>query len=539
MKLDSGVESESRPGQDDNSPAGQVNCMDRSTGIKRLAQRPYLNVDSAARITHSEENRVRQSRREDIDPESPWWSGHGLKLEAVIYWLLVITVVACLVAVFHDRGLMVGNKSPVTAIVLAVGIKILSSVRILTGDILPRRIRRRDIGRFLSNEVRFSLAMTFIVFFMTAGLNPVDYGLFLLSNFVLQSILYICWYRYNRVKAEGQDIQPSKEQDKHIIIVGASKRGVRAADLFLDHPDLNIRILGFVDYRRDGLWRYRDIPLLGHPDRIDRIIVRNQVDYVVMAVEPDDLADSQRVFNVVEKMGINICLLPDIYERKISGCRTGAINGQPILMYHSNPDGRTGQYIKEVIDRIGALAGLIILAPVLLLSAIAIKIDSRGPVFFKQVRSGKNGRKFKMIKLRTMHNDADRQKDNLLHLNEMSGPVFKIKNDPRITRVGRFLRKFSIDEFPQFFNILKGDMSLVGPRPPLPDEVVQYEPWQRRKLSVKPGATCLWQINGRNHLDFDKWVKLDMEYIDNWSLKEDTLILIKTVPAVIKGKGAS
>jgi lipopolysaccharide/colanic/teichoic acid biosynthesis glycosyltransferase len=170
-------------------------------------------------------------------------------------------------------------------------------------------------------------------------------------------------------------------------------------------------------------------------------------------------------------------------------------------------------------------------------AAIAIKIDSRGPVFFKQTRSGINGKTFKLWKFRTMENDAEKKKAELLEKNEMSGPVFKISDDPRVTKVGRFLRKYSIDEFPQFLNVLRGDMSLVGPRPALPSEVAGFEPWQHRKLSVKPGLTCLWQADGRNSIDFEDWMKMDLKYIDNWSLWEDTKIIARTIPTVLKGSG--
>ncbi|MCK4460303.1 MAG: sugar transferase, partial [candidate division Zixibacteria bacterium] len=165
-------------------------------------------------------------------------------------------------------------------------------------------------------------------------------------------------------------------------------------------------------------------------------------------------------------------------------------------------------------------------------------LESRGPVFFKQVRSGLNGKTFKLYKFRTMCADAEHKKDALTNRNEMTGPVFKIADDPRVTRIGRFLRKYSIDEVPQFINVLRGDMSLVGPRPPLPKEVSEYDPWQHRKLSVKPGVTCLWQVNGRNEIDFDDWMRLDLEYIDNWSLWLDAKILARTIPAVIKGSGS-
>jgi lipopolysaccharide/colanic/teichoic acid biosynthesis glycosyltransferase len=159
-------------------------------------------------------------------------------------------------------------------------------------------------------------------------------------------------------------------------------------------------------------------------------------------------------------------------------------------------------------------------------------------VFFTQTRVGLNGRRFTLWKFRTMVREAEKKKAELAAFNEMSGPVFKMSDDPRVTRLGQFLRRTSLDELPQLINVLKGDMSLVGPRPPLPHEVVQYAGWERRRLSVKPGLTCLWQINGRNRIDFDEWMKLDLEYIDTWSLQKDAAILAKTVPAVLRGAGA-
>jgi exopolysaccharide biosynthesis polyprenyl glycosylphosphotransferase len=185
-----------------------------------------------------------------------------------------------------------------------------------------------------------------------------------------------------------------------------------------------------------------------------------------------------------------------------------------------------------------SLVSLFLAAPVMAIVAALIKLESRGPVFFRQVRSGLNGRRFVLLKFRSMAHDAERQKVALEEKNEMSGPVFKMRNDPRVTWVGALLRRTSLDELPQLWNVLRGDMSLVGPRPPLPSEVQQYQRWQRRRLSMKPGLTCLWQVNGRNQVDFDQWMKLDMEYIDNWSLGLDFKILARTIPAVLFSRGA-
>lgn len=193
---------------------------------------------------------------------------------------------------------------------------------------------------------------------------------------------------------------------------------------------------------------------------------------------------------------------------------------------------------KRVADVIGASMLLLILGPFMLLTAAAIKLDSKGPALFKQDRIGKNGRRFTFYKFRSMFENAEQIRDALLHLNEADGPVFKIRNDPRVTRVGRFLRKTSLDELPQLINVLKGDMSLVGPRPPLPGEVERYTERQRRRLSVTPGITCVWQVSGRSDVAFDRWVEMDLDYIRNQSLWLDFVILMKTIPAVLFQRGA-
>jgi exopolysaccharide biosynthesis polyprenyl glycosylphosphotransferase len=191
-----------------------------------------------------------------------------------------------------------------------------------------------------------------------------------------------------------------------------------------------------------------------------------------------------------------------------------------------------------LIDILVSGIGLIILSPIFLVIAILIKITSEGPVFYEWNVMGFNKKPFRSWKFRTMVQEADAQKEALMAINEMKGPVFKIKNDPRITRVGRFLRKYSLDELPQLWSVFKGDMSLVGPRPAFPNELARYESWHRRKLSIKPGITCLWQISGRNNInDFDEWARMDLEYIDNWSLWLDLKILIKTVDVVFAGTG--
>jgi exopolysaccharide biosynthesis polyprenyl glycosylphosphotransferase len=211
--------------------------------------------------------------------------------------------------------------------------------------------------------------------------------------------------------------------------------------------------------------------------------------------------------------------------------------GLPFMSLSSIPHKNADLIIKAVIDYFVAGFSLIILSPLLILIAITIKLTSKGPILFTQIRSGLNGRQFTLYKFRTMVSNAEELKEQLKVINEMDGPVFKITNDPRVTPVGHFLRRTSLDELPQLFNIIKGEMSLVGPRPPLPSEVQEYQLWQRRKLSMKPGLTCIWQVSGRNNVSFKEWMTMDLEYIDKWSLFLDFKLLVLTVKEVTHGGG--
>ncbi len=247
----------------------------------------------------------------------------------------------------------------------------------------------------------------------------------------------------------------------------------------------------------------------------------------------------EAVVQLCQEQGIVVRVQPDLSLRTFVKPYIGEFNGIPFVTVRSVPPDGWPLFIKRLIDVVGGAALLVGLAPLLAFAALLIKIDSPGPVLFRQVRVGLNKRRFQLLKFRTMVVGADQQQHGMEQLNEANGPVFKIKDDPRITRLGKFLRRYSIDELPQLFNVLNGDMSLVGPRPlPVRDVERINVQWHKRRFSVKPGITCLWQVNGRSDVSFEHWVQLDLEYIDKWCLGLDIKILIKTVPVVLRGSGA-
>jgi exopolysaccharide biosynthesis polyprenyl glycosylphosphotransferase len=247
----------------------------------------------------------------------------------------------------------------------------------------------------------------------------------------------------------------------------------------------------------------------------------------------------KRIAAMCEEQGIIVKFLADMFNLKFTSSEVEQFRDVTVVPLYTGNRRVWPVFVKRLFDFCFSLFLLIALAPLLLCIAFLIKVTCGGPALFIQERLGLNKRRFRLYKFRTMVQDAEKLIDSLDHLNEFTGPAFKIKNDPRLTRVGKYLRKFSLDELPQLINVLKGDMSLVGPRPlPFRDYSRFDQDWQRRRFSVRPGITCLWQIHGRNTVSFDKWMELDMQYIDNWSILLDLLILIKTIPAVLKGQGA-
>jgi exopolysaccharide biosynthesis polyprenyl glycosylphosphotransferase len=363
-----------------------------------------------------------------------------------------------------------------------------------------------------------------------AQIFPIAFGV---VNFAALATLRVGAY------AALRTARRSGANSRHVLVIGSGTRAHYVQQVIASHPEWGLCIVAFVDdgepeggprVPREKVRKFIDVPTLLRDEAIDEALV---------ACPRSMLPAIASVVHACATVGVPVTLLSDLFGDRLPAPQVRYFDSLAALSFAPVHHNEVDLALKRLIDIVGSAAALLLTGPLLALAALAIRLDSEGPVCFRQVRCGLNGRRFQMLKLRTMCNDAESRKLELLQLNEMDGPVFKIKDDPRVTRVGRFLRRWSIDELPQLWNVLRGDMSLVGPRPPTPDEVAQYEPTERRRLSMRPGITCLWQVSGRNQICFSEWMKLDLLYIDSWSLWNDVRLLLRTLPAVLLRRGAS
>jgi exopolysaccharide biosynthesis polyprenyl glycosylphosphotransferase len=328
----------------------------------------------------------------------------------------------------------------------------------------------------------------------------------------------------------------------HVLIAGQGMRARRVADAIEHAAEPGVKLIGFL---RPGLGdelldlgeaaeRYQVFPLQDLP----RLLEESIIDEIVFAVDSRALSELEDIFLLCDEEGVRTRVPVDFFPHLNSEIYLDHLHNLPVLTFSAAPDDEIRLFVKRVTDAVLAGSALLLLLPVMGAVTALIKATSAGPAIFRQVRCGLNGRRFVLYKFRSMCAGAEEMKAALAHLNQKQ-TAFKIENDPRLTPVGRVLRKFSIDEWPQLWNVLKGDMSLVGPRPAVPEEVEQYKRWQRRRLRMRPGLTCLWALAGRDRLDFEAWMKKDLEYIDNWSLALDWKIILRTIPHVLTGKGAN
>lgn len=355
---------------------------------------------------------------------------------------------------------------------------------------------------------------------------------------VLEKITLI--YVFRHVRQMGISFKSILFTWRSILVVGTGKRVKRFINLINNNPQWGIKIIGLIDIDKSQAEKIIEgCKVMGTFDDIPNIIHTNIVDEIVFIIPRSWINKVEDIMKFCENEGLTIHLAVDLFEFKGLKARQTDLSGFPLLTFEGASYKLEYLFIKRIFDFFGSAVALVLFAPVFLILAFLIKATSAGPVLFKQERCSMYGRKFVFYKFRTMVADAESKLNDILEYNEMNGPVFKMTNDPRVTKVGKWLRKYSLDELPQLWNVFKGDMSLVGPRPPLPSEVEKYDSWQRRKISMRPGITCLWQVSGRSEIaDFNEWMKLDLEYIDNWSLWLDLKILLKTIPVVLLAKGA-
>jgi exopolysaccharide biosynthesis polyprenyl glycosylphosphotransferase len=402
--------------------------------------------------------------------------------------------------------------------------------------------RLASLSSLVADTVK-ATTLAALCFVGIAGLRRISMATprFVLLSWAISSVLMvsarvIIWYLLQAVRRRGRNL-------RHVLVLGTNARAVAFANQIASRPELGYRVLGFVDDVWPGFEEFRKTShtLCSNFDGLPAYLRTNVIDEIGIFLPLQSFYNyTSRVVTLCEQHGIAMRFDSDIFNVRLARLHGVDFEGySQITAKVGSPDGWPS-VIKRAIDVAVSSALLALFSPLFAIVAALIKCTSDGPVFFLQERIGLNKRRFRIYKFRTMVVDAEKMMSGLEPMNEAAGPVFKIKNDPRITPIGKFLRRTSIDELPQLLNVLKGDMSLVGPRPlPVRDYEGFSEDWQRRRFSIRPGITCLWQVNGRSSISFDQWMKLDLQYMDEWSLWLDLKILARTVPAVLKGSGAA
>ncbi len=450
---------------------------------------------------------------------------------------MLIDIVVLLIAYLFSR-LYVGNAFVDNAMMQCFSIVLVFMIIFIASN---KEARIYDVTLFFyfdrffkivaKSWITAAIGTTFIIFFFepTYVVRHFFYA-YLVSSFVLQFI--------NVIISRILQIMTQNQNAPRAAFVGVFE-DYEKFNYFLNKTSMRLEEVGYINLPgRSSKGVYN---VLGEIKDIEKIIRQNELDQIFFFRYSSEPADYiQKYVDICMEMGVTVRVVLDSPMLHRSNSFVSSIGVYPMITYHTIALNQYEQMVKRFIDIVGSIVGIVLTSPVMLITALAIKLDSKGPVFFVQKRVGQNGRVFKMLKFRSMCVDAEAKKEELMKNNEMEGGVmFKMKNDPRVTKVGRFIRKTSIDELPQFFNILVGHMSLVGTRPPTLDEVSKYGRSQWRRISIKPGLTGLWQVSGRSDItDFDEVVNLDLEYIDRWSLTLDAKILLGTVGLILGRKGA-
>ncbi len=461
-------------------------------------------------------------------------------------WLLVFSLVAATLPILHEDGVLsltqflsmrvkVGNIVLFAALLLVWHI-----IFVFSGLYHSRRLSTH--GAELLDILMATSGATLVLslatlLFHIRMITPHFVAVFwAVSSVTVMLSRLALRYLLERIRIRGRNL-------RYVVIAGTNRRAIEFARHLEANLGLGYRITGFVDVEWAGTPEFRKsgYPVVCAFNGFSAFLRSHVVDEVIIILPiRSRYSEASRIVALSEEQGILTRCFSSPFNLKSRRSKTEDFADDALVTLTAGAPQGGAVVVKRLLDITISLICIVIFAPIFLITALLIKLTSRGPAFFVQERLGLNKRLISVYKFRTMVQGAEREQAELERLNEASGPVFKIKNDPRITPIGKFLRKTSIDELPQLFNVLKGDMSLVGPRPlPVRDYQGFDQDWQRRRFSIRPGITCLWQINGRSSIPFEKWMELDMQYLDKWSLWLDLQILIRTIPAVLKGSGAA
>jgi len=411
--------------------------------------------------------------------------------------------------------------------------------------IAQRVVKRQNIALRVSTksqvwqtgvEITIAMTVTFTAIFLLKldFVSRIVMVSFAITFFVLVVAIrrFLAWWYFKSGRSK-------EDTSVNVLIIGSGRRARYLAAVLGKWSDWGVNVIGFLDPLGVSAGRRKDDRILGHVNQITEILRQNVVEDVIIALPRSLLGDLQGIIDACQEEGVRCCFMADVYDFEAASTHLAVVDGIPLITFEPIMRHEFGQLVKRMLDLFLVVLASPVLLPLCLVVAALIKLDSPGPVLFTQERVGQFKRRFKMYKFRSMVQDAEARLREIEHLNEAEGPNFKIKEDPRITRVGKWLRRTSIDELPQLINVLRGEMSLVGPRPMSIRDVGLFDKGiQRKRFSVRPGLTGLWQVSGRSDLSFDKWLSLDLEYIDRWSLGLDLKILMKTIPAVLTGNGA-
>jgi exopolysaccharide biosynthesis polyprenyl glycosylphosphotransferase len=398
-------------------------------------------------------------------------------------------------------------------------------------------VMRLSLSRQALRVVQFLGATGVLIAFITYSFQltisrPVFFLFLALAGSILVlSRVILHWVLRSRNVSEHNQIK--------ILIAGTDQQAIAVGKLLENYRMWGYQVVGYLASKEDEE-SVPGLPVLGLLEDLPQLLQTRVVadEIIFSGAHRSNIQEFETMVKLCEELGIRTRVAAQFFPTSTSRVSLEFLENLPLITFSTAPEHNVGIIAKRIVDFLVATIVLIAATPLMLFTAILVKLTSPGPVFYSQVRCGLYGRKFKLFKIRTMIEGAEDKLWEIKHLNEMGGPVFKMRNDPRVTSIGRFLRKFSVDELPQVWNVIKGEMSMVGPRAPLPEEVENYVRKQRRRLSVKPGITCLWQVSGRNDVDFNKWMELDLQYIDNWSFWLDIRIMLMTIPVVFTGRGA-